>query len=149
MKETIEVAQEYEKIGKELIKNEECFDYLKNSNARIIYAKNDKIKKRNGKIIFGECEKVSDKNKFLISADFIIRIYTLSCFAYGITNEKLRILIYHELLHAGVKYDKHGDEHYYIVPHEIEEFNLIKDKFGLDWQNPQKEFDFTQNEASE
>lgn len=40
------------------------------------------------------------------------------------------------------KYDKKGNEQYYIIPHDIEDFRLISDRFGLDWANTQKEFEF-------
>lgn len=148
MTENVKISEKFEKIGKELIENEAIFDYLKSSLVKIIYVESDKLKKSQGKVIFGECEKVNDKNKFAIDADFIIRVYKINCLGYGFSEEQYKILIFHELLHAGIKYDKKGNEHYYIIPHDIEEFNLIKSKFGLNWQTTQKEFDFTQDEAS-
>lgn len=142
MKENITFSEKFEKIGKELLKTEDALEVLNNSNARIIFLESDKIKKNKGKTIFAECEKVADKNKFAIDADFIIRVYRWNCLAAGFTESQYKILIYHELLHAGVKYDKKGKEQFYIVPHDIEDFRLVTDRFGLNLSSTQKEFEF-------
>lgn len=47
---------------------------------------------------------------------------------------KLLILLEHELLHIGVNTD--GNEpSFYIVPHDIEDFRSIIEKYGTDWSD--------------
>jgi len=51
----------------------------------------------------------------------------------GFTDKQKRILIFHELLHVGVDADEDGCEKYRTVPHDLEDFKLIIDRFGVDW----------------
>ena len=49
----------------------------------------------------------------------------------------------HELMHIGIKYDKQGELTPFIVPHSVQDFRYILEKYGLDWdQNPQLTFNF-------
>ena len=48
------------------------------------------------------------------------------------TDEQIRILIFHELLHVAITKDG-NEESYSVNPHDIEDFNEIIDRFGLDW----------------
>lgn len=44
----------------------------------------------------------------------------------------MRILILHELLHVGIDVDG-NEESYRIIPHDIEDFRLVLERYGLDW----------------
>jgi len=50
----------------------------------------------------------------------------------GMTEQQLRILLYHELLHVGI--DEAGEGlKYVITPHDIEDFRKVIDRYGIDW----------------
>ena len=81
------------------------------------------------KLVLGECRKVTDLQKLFCPHDFLIIIYEPNC--EGLTEEQMKILLWHELKHIGV--DEEGET--YVVPHDIEEFRDIIEAHGLDWQN--------------
>lgn len=131
------------KIAEELIENCPEFEHVRNNNIRIAYLESDKNKKKQGFLVFGQCEKVAERHKWLYDCDFTITIYSLNVALLGFTDEQLKVLVYHELLHVGVRFSAKGDPSYYCVPHDVQEFRLVIDRFGLDWQeNNQLEFNF-------
>ena len=83
-----------------------------------------------GKSVFGQCEKVPDKYKWSVPCDFTITIFEPNVERF--TEEQMRILILHELMHVGVLKDG-NEENYFIRPHDIEDFRTIIEKYGLDW----------------
>ena len=131
-----ELSEEYSEIGKELIETEPELRYLKGAPVSIVFLKSSHKKKSKGKIIYGQCEKVQDKNKWAIPADFTITVFEPNCEYF--TDEQLRILIFHELLHVGVDYDGNHS----VLPHDLEDFKLIIDRYGTDWsKNPKEDKD--------
>lgn len=86
----------------------------------------DKPKKKNHVLVFADTHKVPDKFKALCHIDFLIIFYEPN--AGQMTDEQLKILMYHELLHVG--YD---DGVCSIIPHDIEDFEVIIQKYGLHW----------------
>ena len=62
--------------------------------------------------------------------DFTITVFEPNC--EGMTDEQLRILLLHELMHVGITIDKDGAEAYHIVPHDLEDFRAIVGRFGPD-----------------
>ena len=48
------------------------------------------------------------------------------------TDDQLRILLLHELMHVGIEKDG-NEEKYRIVPHDVEEFKAIIERYGVDW----------------
>lgn len=112
-------CEAYEKLGKQLIT--ELFPQLK--DVRIAWLESDKAKKAKGKIIFAECAKVPEKLEWCCPYDFTITVYEPN--ARHMTEEQLRILLEHEIMHIGK--DKT------IVPHDAEDFRGIIEKYGIDW----------------
>ena len=125
------INEDYAKIGTNLIESEPELEYIKDSDVTIVYLSSEQKKMQNGKIVFGQCEKVAEKYKWGIPCDFTITIFEPNC--EGITPEQLRILIFHELLHVGIGFDSKGNESYSIVPHDLEDFKVIINRFGTDW----------------
>ena len=127
-----QINKNYEKIAQELIENTAELEYIKKSNARIIYLESDNTKK-NGteRLVLGECEKVASKNQWAISADFTIIVYKNNCI--GLSEEQIKILLFHELLHVGIDYGTDGGEVYSVKKHDLEDFKVIIDKYGTDW----------------
>jgi len=62
-------------------------------------------------------------------------------------DEQLKILMLHELMHIGIEINEKGEIKKYIVPHSVQDFEYILDKYGLNWSRPyqQLEFDFEFN----
>ena len=97
---------------------------------RIAYLSSDEEKKKNKRIIHAECTKVDEKYSWCCRYDFFITVYEPNIEYF--TDQQIDILMEHELRHVGIDYS--GKEpKYYIVPHDIEEFWSIIDKYGLLW----------------
>ena len=129
MAEKREICEEYAYIGMALISVVPEFEPLK--NATIIYLKSNHKKKSHGKKVLGQCEKVQDKNKWAIAADFTITLFEPNI--EGLKDTQIAAVIYHELLHAGYTNDM---ETPWIIPHNIEDFKEVLDRFGTDWNYP-------------
>lgn len=131
----------YTEIGRHLIENEEIFRHIKEHDIKIRYLESNKPAGKSKRVILGECRKFSDRNRQILEAcnirkedipDFVIVIYKERI--HGFTNEQLRILIMHELMHIGVKEDSEtGVVSYHIVKHDLEDFRTIIEQFGTDW----------------
>ena len=93
--------KKFEDIGLELIQTRLELAEVWHSAARIVFLESDRKKMSKGRLIYGECEKVSPKNHWAINADFTITIYTPNIEHF--TEEQLRILLLHELMHVGVR----------------------------------------------
>lgn len=129
--DTRRINEEYAKIGAELIETEDALQYIKNSNASIVYLSSEHKKTGGHKIIHAQCEKIAEKYKWGIPTDFTITVFEPNVEKF--TEEQMRILLFHELLHIGIEIDDDGEESYSCVPHDLEDFKLIIDRFGTDW----------------
>ena len=132
MTETRRISDEYTTMAQRLIDEDDALAHIRESDVQIIYLASNKPKKSKGKFVFGECERVADKNKWAIPADFTVTIYDPNCL--GMDEEHIRRVLFHELLHVGISYDKDGEEVYSIVPHDLEDFRECVRRWGVDWQ---------------
>jgi predicted metallopeptidase len=123
------VSEYYTQMAKELIDTEEELAYLRNPPITIVYLESTHSKKAKGKYVLGQCEKVQEKNKWGIPADFTITIFEPN--VVDLTEEQLKIVMFHELLHIDKEYEK-------TYPHDLEDFKYIIDRFGVDWAKPKK-----------
>lgn len=123
-------APEYQQIATDLIATEPLLDSLKHSEVSICYLASDKEKTSRRRTVFAECERVPDKWRWACPHDFTITVFEPN--AERLDEDQLRILIAHELMHVGVERDG-NEETYYTVPHDVEDFRAILDRFGLDW----------------
>ena len=121
----------YSDIADELIHMEPSLRTIFDSNAKIVFLSSDNAKTNKGKLVFGQCEKVADKYKWGIPADFTITVFEPNVQKF--TEDQIRILLHHELLHVGIDKKADGSESYSIVDHDIEDFKLILDKYGTGW----------------
>lgn len=129
--ETRTINNEYTRIGYELIDQEAALVDIANSQAQIIFLSSDKAKLSKGKAIHAECEKISDKYKWGIPCDFTITVFEPN--VQNFTDEQIKILLFHELLHVGVEFKEDGGETYFTKPHDLEDFKLIIDQYGTEW----------------
>lgn len=126
-----EQSEKYADIGQDLIATEEILSDIAISNATIVYLTSEHEKRASGKVVCAECEKIPDKYKWCIPCDYTITVFEPN--VEDFTEEQLRILILHELMHIKIKFHDDGTEEYEIRPHDVEEFRDIIDRFGLDW----------------
>jgi hypothetical protein len=131
------INEHYAEIGMDLIQTEDALIDIANSQATIIYLSSEHKKVASGKKVLGQCEKVADKYKWGIPCDFTITVFEPN--VEGMTEEQLRMLIFHELLHVGIEYNADGTETYSVRPHDLEDFKLIIDRFGTDWSKTDEE----------
>lgn len=133
MTETRAWNDRYAAIAAELIAKEEALAPIAASDVRIAYLSSDAARKSGGKTVFGQCEKVPDKFKWGLPFDFAVTVFEPN--VQGFTENHLRALILHELLHVGVAVGDDGTERYRKVPHDYGEFREVERRFGLGWQS--------------
>lgn len=129
MREICEQNDDYARIGAELIQAEKSLNWIRETEVSIGFMSSNKAKVSNGKTVFGQCERVPDRYKVFIPYDFLITVYEPNVIDF--TSQQIRILLHHELLHCGV--NMNAEPTYKVVPHDVEEFNEIIDRYGLDW----------------
>lgn len=129
--ETRVIREEYAEMAAKIIEEEPLLTDIANSHATIIYLGSDNPKTGKGKTIYAECEKVQDKNKWAIPCDFTITVYEPNTVAF--TEEQMRILLFHELMHVKIEFTEDGQEKYGINPHDYEDFKVIIDRYGTEW----------------
>lgn len=120
------ISEEYANIAHELIEEMPELEYLKNAPITIVYLSSEHSKRGKGKIVYAQCEKVGEKYKWGIPADFTITVFEPNCEKF--TEKQMRILLFHELLHIGQINDVWS-----TVPHDLEDFKLIINKYGTEW----------------
>lgn len=118
------ISEKYTELAKQVIEENPELEYLRTAPVTIIFLASTHKKKGKGKSVYGQCEKVQEKNKWGIPADFTITIFEPN--VAGMTEEQLKILLFHELLHVGRDYES-------ITPHDLEDFKIIVDRYGVDW----------------
>ena len=128
--ETRRLSDEYAEIAMDLIRTEPELEYIRESNVEILFLASDLEKKSKKRVIFGECEKVPDKWKWSVPCDFTITIFEPNVERF--TDDQIRILLFHELLHVGIEVDG-NEEKYYAAPLDIEDFRTILDRYGMEW----------------
>ena len=129
--ESRSINEQYAELAAQIIEEEESLVDIANSHATIVYLSSDRECKSKDKITHAVCEKVADKNKWAIPCDFTITVYEPN--VVGFTDEQIRILLFHELLHVGIEFTEDGQEKYSIKPHDYEDFKIITDRYGTDW----------------
>jgi hypothetical protein len=125
------INEHYAEIGMELIQTEESLLDIKNSDITIVYLSSDAKKMEKGNAVLGQCEKIADKYKWGMPCDMTITIFEPNI--VGFTEEQIKILIFHELLHVGIGCNKDNSESYFVKPHDLEDFKEIINRFGTDW----------------
>ena len=120
------INDEYQIIAQELINTRPELEDIRNGDVTIICLSSGHEKKKGDKKVLGQAEKISEKYKWGIPCDFTITIFEPNI--EGFTEDQLKILIFHELLHIGV-----DAERLFIKPHDLEDFKTIIDEFGTDW----------------
>lgn len=133
-----QINENYQRIAEELIETETELKYIRDSRVRIAYLESDSSKKAGeDKLVLGECEKVQAKNRWAINYDFTITLFKNNC--VGLSEDQIRIVMFHELLHVGIEPGPDGEELYSVRKHDLEDFKIIIDKYGTDWSKTARE----------
>ena len=125
------INEQYAQIAQDLIDTEDVLADIANSHATIVYLSSDHAPKTKDTVKQAVCEKVADKNNWAIPADFTITVYEPNI--VGFSEEQLKILLFHELLHVGIEFKEDNSETYYCKEHDYQDFKIIIDRFGTDW----------------
>ncbi len=120
-------SDEWEQLGCEVLNDRPDLQWIRTRGFQICFLASDKEKKSSGQAVFAECIRVPEIYQALTMYDFLIVIYLPNI--ADLNTEQKRILMYHELLHIGI--DGNGSAK--IVPHDIEDFRTIIEKYGIDW----------------
>lgn len=135
-----ELSSKYEELAKEVIKEHAELADITCSSVRIAYLTSNLEKKSSKETkVNGQCEKVQNKNKWAINYDFTITIFEPNVF--GWSRDMLKILLYHELLHVGIDRKEDGSEEYHVVDHDLEDFKMVIEQYGVNWAEPKGLFD--------
>lgn len=136
MREHAELAEDITEIAAEVIRTHEDLSWLNDTDVTIGYLASNKKKTRNGKAVYADCRKVPDRDKGFIPFDFLITVYDQN--VCGFNSDQMEILLYHELLHVGAEPKEDGTMRYFIVPHDIEDFTAVIDRYGEDWSRTEE-----------
>ena len=129
----IERSAEYKKMGEELIRRVPELKWIKEARIKIAYLESTQKKNKNNKIVYADCRKPEEWVQVFCKYDFVITVYVDNCM--GLTENQMRIVMWHELLHIGID-DGTLNPIYIVNPHDVEDFRSIIDKFGIDWAEP-------------
>ena len=122
-----EKSKELRELGRRVIRDRPDLAWIQESRIRIGYALSSLDRTRDGKMVFAECHQVKPLWQAFIPYDFVIVFYEPNTMLMD--DRQLEILMYHELLHVGM--DENGSLK--IQPHDIEDFRVILDEYGMDW----------------
>jgi hypothetical protein len=120
MTEWTEVTNEVLDIAKEII--DLYHPFLK--EARIGFVFRDTTGTSSGKEVVAKTSKVPEKYKPYMDLDFFIWI--AEDFWTDLSLERCQALIDHELCHCGL-----GDNGWIMIGHDVEEFGVILERYGL------------------
>lgn len=132
MAETRIINEHYKELAEQIIDEEYSLQMIKYGHARIVYLESD-LEKKDGKdmAVLGQCEKVAARHKWAINYDFMITVFKPN--TLGMSEDQLKILLFHELLHIGIERNDEGGEVYSVKKHDFTEFREIVDRFGANW----------------
>ena len=125
------ISGEYAAIADKLIHTLDEFEYIRESQVTIVYLSSEQRKCNQNRIIRGDCNRASKRYDWCCPADFFIVLYEPNI--ENLDEGQLETLIRHELHHVGIERKEDGTERYYIQGHDLEDFKVIIDECGVDW----------------
>lgn len=144
MSTTFQSAPEVKEVADELIP----LYHPHLQDARIEYVFSSTVSKKGGKEVWGTMRKITSltaylggtKNEQDNGATGPFFVMTISKPVWEeLDSTKKKALVDHELCHAFVKLDEEGEAKLDIVPHDLEEFKAIVERYGL-WRDDVKDF---------
>lgn len=129
MKQSYEIDDTLATLAKEILAEREDLAQIIFSGMKIGFLTSTEWKRSKGKLVFADTRIVKGVWTAFVPYNFIITFYTRN--VNLLNEEQKRILMWHELKHCGVA--PNGE--YYVVPHDIEDFSDIIEKYGHKWAN--------------
>lgn len=139
-----EQAKEYEDIAKNVIDSIEELQYISELDIKVGYVKSYEAKIKDGRVIYGDCRKVNEIFQCFIPFDFIITLYEPNIML--LSENQIKVLLWHELRHIGIN-ERTLKTEYKLMPHEVEDFHSILDRFGTRWNMPDAQIEDICNEV--
>lgn len=82
-------------------------------------------KKSGGQKVYADCRRVPEWLGEFVPIDYVITVYEP---ADSLTDDGLRVLMHHELLHIRIE-----DGKYRLRAHDLQDFRAITDVYGVNW----------------
>jgi len=139
MRDERSLSAEYTRLAEEVLQEPE-FSHILESDCTILFLESSYRKTSKGRDVLAVTDLVPDKWRWSVPADFTITVFESNCI--GMTDEQMKILIRHELMHVGIDRTDTGEWKYSVIPHDVEDFLAIIEGYGLDWsahERPQDE----------
>ncbi|MDQ7095958.1 putative metallopeptidase [Desulfosporosinus sp. PR] len=121
-----ETADDLKELGEKVIQAMPELNIIKDYGVRIGYVRSYEAKRDKGRQINADCKKVNGTYTAYLPFDFIVTFYEPN--VYYMTENQIKILMLHELRHIGI-----GERGLRLEPHDVEDFQNILSRFGIDW----------------
>lgn len=126
-----EISDKYREMAEDVIRSREDLQWIDSVGARIGYLTCDDDKHLGEMPVHAECIKVPEIYKVFVPYDFLIVVYEPNI--AHMREEQKEILLYHELMHCDFDEKKDGDITWKVRRHDIEDFSIILERYGLHW----------------
>ncbi|WP_199615528.1 putative metallopeptidase [Paenibacillus alkalitolerans] len=123
-----EVAEDLQKLAVAIISQMPELHFISDFGIKIGYVRSWEKKMDKGRIVHADCRKVGKVYGAYLPFDFLITFYEPNI--GHMTENQKKILMLHELKHIGV-----GEKGYRIEPHDVEDFESILTRYGLNWSS--------------
>ena len=124
------LSREYECLAEKVIDEHPDIQWIRKAGVSIGYLESDKAKTSAAGKVCGECFLVKDLYSCYCPHDFLIVIYLPNIARF--TEEQMKILLYHELLHVDM-HEKNGIPKYRVSPHDVQDFEKVIRRYGTRW----------------
>lgn len=121
-----EVSEQLQELGDKVIDGMPDLAFIRDFDIKVGFVISYVPKRQDLKAIMGQCRKVTGVDTAYLPFNFIIVFYQPNI-TY-MTENQLKVLMYHELKHIGM-----GPKGLRIEPHDIEDFGVIISRYGLKW----------------
>lgn len=139
-----EQSKEYGDIAKNVIDSIEELRYISELDIKVGYVKSYEAKIKDGRVIYGDFRKVNEIFQCFIPFDFIITLYEPNIML--LSENQIKVLLWHELRHIGIN-ERTLKTEYKLIPHEVEDFHSILDRFETRWNMPDAQIEDICNEV--
>lgn len=127
-----EVSPELQELGKAVIDKMPEVQIINNFDIKVGYVISYEAKRSRDKRVHADCKKITGTYTAFLPFDFVITFYEPNI--SHMTDNQKKVLMLHELKHIGV-----GDRGFRIENHNIEDFHSILKRYGIDWNDYDKE----------